>query len=358
MDHSILNDETYENFSRHIHGQVSEDRTPLNASVEVTMRCNLRCQHCYIPLSQRAASHPDELSLEEFRRIFSEFMDAGVFWLLLTGGEPLLRRDFLDIYDDAKQKGFIITLFTSGTLLNERIADHLAEYRPFAIEISLYGATEETYERITGVKGSFNRCMQGIKLINERDLPLKLKSPLMTLNAHELDSMIQFSESIGANFSFDPVINAGLDGDITQTRFRLSPEAIVEFEQHDERRAKTWPEKIASYEGKEINVPYMYTCGAGRKGFHMDAFGRLSMCISARPPSYDLRAGSFQEAWEEFFPKIINQEYHPDFKCVHCPLRMVCSQCPAMGLAEMGNTEVAVPFLCQLAHLRYEAFTK
>jgi radical SAM protein with 4Fe4S-binding SPASM domain len=358
MDHSVLNDQTYEIFSKALHERASQTRTPISATVEVTMRCNLHCQHCYIPIEQRTAKQSNELNLSEFKRVFSEFTDAGTLWLLFTGGEPFLRPDFLDIYDFAKQQGFIITIFTNGTLINERIADHLAEWHPFNMEISLYGSTRGTYETITGVPGSYQRCLRGIEHLLQRGLPLELKAPLMTLNAHELKDMIQLANNLGLSFHFDPVIAARINGDTGPTALRLPPEEIIQYELNDERRASTWPEKIASYKGKNIDVPAMYTCGAGRTSFHMDAFGQLSLCLSARSPNYNLRDGQFTEAWQDFFPNVLALEYQPDFECLSCPLRMICSQCPAMGLTEMGDPQSVVPFICQLAHLRAEAFGK
>jgi len=100
----------------------------------------------------------------------------------------------------------------------------------------------------------------------------------------------------------------------------------------------------------------MYTCGAGRTSFHIDANGKLSLCLSARTPSFDLRQGSFQEGWDRFIPGVLALEYSQAFACSGCELRTVCAQCPAMGLAEFGDPEAQVPFICQLAHLRQEAF--
>ena len=201
MDCNSLHSLSYGDFSDKLQARVRKERIPLNGSLEVTLRCNLRCEHCYLPFSQRSGSSNGELSLAEIQRIFSEIADAGCLWLLLTGGEPFLRRDFLEIYDDAKRKGFIITIFTNGTLINQRIADHLAEWRPFEIEISLYGATQATYESVTGVPGSYARCRNGIDLLLERGLPLYLKSVLITLNEHELEQMQQLSKSLGVIFS-------------------------------------------------------------------------------------------------------------------------------------------------------------
>ncbi len=144
----------YAEFSDWLRRLVGDQRIPVSGSIDVTMRCNLRCQHCYIPCETRAAqSEPEpELSLAEIQRMLDEFADAGCFWLLLTGGEPFLRKDFLDIYAHAKRKGMVLTIFTNGTLLTPQTADYL---RNCAInwQISLYGATQATYERVTGIPG-------------------------------------------------------------------------------------------------------------------------------------------------------------------------------------------------------------
>jgi len=187
----------YGEFSEWLHQRVADQHIPISGSLEVTTRCNLRCQHCYIPGEWRANRSDTQLSLGEIKRILDQLTDAGCLWLLLTGGEPLLRRDFLDIYDYAKRKGLILTIFTNGTLVTPRIADFLAEWRPFKIEITLYGATQETYERVTGIPGSYTCCRRGIDLLLERNLPLSLKTIVMTLNHHELDEMKLLSTRLG-----------------------------------------------------------------------------------------------------------------------------------------------------------------
>ena len=126
--------------------------------------------------------------------MLDELVEMGCFWLLYTGGEIFARKDFLEIYTYAKKKGFLITLFTNGTIINEQIADYLAEWPPFAIEITLYGRTRETYEALTAIPGSYDRCLRGIKLLKERGLPLKLKTVATSINKHEVLAMRQFAE--------------------------------------------------------------------------------------------------------------------------------------------------------------------
>ncbi|HEY7169095.1 MAG TPA: radical SAM protein, partial [Candidatus Binatia bacterium] len=157
---------SYAAYSADIHQRAALERLPINGTIEVTRRCPLSCLHCYnnLPMQDRVARE-SELSFEEHCRILDEITEAGCVWLLYTGGEIFARRDFLDIYTYAKRKGLIITLFTNGTMITPAIADHLAEWRPFAIEITLYGRSKETYERVTGIPGSYERCRRGIDLI-------------------------------------------------------------------------------------------------------------------------------------------------------------------------------------------------
>ena len=144
------------------------------------------------------------------------------------GGEIFARKDFLEIYTYAKKKGFLITLFTNGTIINEQIADYLAEWPPFAIEITLYGRTRETYEALTAIPGSYDRCLRGIKLLKERGLPLKLKTVATSINKHEVLAMRQFAEEeLGVEFKMDGQINPRIDCSQSPLAVRLTPEEVV-----------------------------------------------------------------------------------------------------------------------------------
>ena len=157
---------SYGAFSADLHHRQSGKRAPMQVSIEVTRRCPLECQHCYnnLPMGDQAA-RSREMTTEEHFKMLDELVEMGCFWLIYTGGEIFARKDFLDIYTYAKKKGFLITLFTNGTLITEKIADYLVEWPPFAIEITLYGRTRETYEALTQIPGSYDRCLRGIKLL-------------------------------------------------------------------------------------------------------------------------------------------------------------------------------------------------
>ena len=191
----LMEQVAYGAFSVDLHQRQSGQRVPLQVSIEVTRRCPLECLHCYnnLPMDDMDAKRR-ELSKEEHFRVLDQLVEMGCFWILYTGGEIFARKDFLEIYTYAKQKGFLVTLFTNGTIMTEEIADYLAEWPPFAIEITLYGRTRETYEALTAIPGSYDRCLRGIKLLKERKLPLKLKTVATSVNKHEVLAMRHFAE--------------------------------------------------------------------------------------------------------------------------------------------------------------------
>src|SRR5881628_2305408 len=155
--------------------KVAGGRYPLLGQWELTCRCNLHCVMCYTDCFNTPDRLREELTLAEILRVMDEIHEAGCLELILTGGEPLARKDFLDIYAYAKQKGFLVTVFTNGTLLNERLVEFWTQYPPAMIEISFHGLTKQSFERITQGLGSYDRCREGIRLILERKLPLTLK---------------------------------------------------------------------------------------------------------------------------------------------------------------------------------------
>lgn len=341
----------YSEFSKHIHDKTVAKRIPLDGGIELTFRCNLKCVHCYVAYE----SKKEEMSYKQICHVLDEITDAGCLWLLITGGEPLVRNDFLDIYTYAKKKGLIITLFTNGTLITPRVADHLKEWPPFSVEITLYGVSRETYERVTGVAGSFGRCMRGIDLLLERKVPLKLKTMVMTLNRDELWNIKKYAEDLGVEFRFDPILNAKLDGSKAPCQLRISPEEVIKLDLADDKRVKSWKEFCERFWGP-AQTDKLYICGAGINSFHIDPYGELSVCIISRMPSYSLWKRSFHEAWYEFIPEVRSQKPKDDYKCGKCDLLSLCGQCPGWAQLENGNPEDPVEYLCQIAHLRAKAF--
>jgi radical SAM protein with 4Fe4S-binding SPASM domain len=300
-----------------------------------------------------------ELTYDEHCRILDEIVASGCLWLLYTGGEIFARPDFLDIYTYAKKKGLLITLFTNATLITPRIADYLAEWRPFSIEITIYGRTKETYERVTGVKGSYERSMRGIHMLKERGLPLKLKTMAITPNKHEIWDMKRFAEKeLGVEFKFDAMINPRIDPSPTPLAVRLTPEEVVALDLGDPKRMVEWGRFCAQFNGQPQPPEHfdeLYQCGGGINSFAVDPYGTMSICVLSHQDGYDLRAGSFQEGWKHFLAKVRQKKIRKQTKCLSCEVKAMCGMCPANGELENQDPEEPIDFMCQVAHLRVKA---
>jgi radical SAM protein with 4Fe4S-binding SPASM domain len=348
---------SYGEFSLGIQKQTANRRVPLLGTIEISHRCNLACAHCYnnLPVIDHEAAGA-ELSVDEYRGILDELADLGCLWLLFTGGEVFARPDFLEIYTYAKRKGFIITIFTNATAITPKIADALAEWRPFRIEITLYGATRETYERVTRRPGSFERCLRGIRLLSERDLPISLKTMALTLNRHEIAAMERFAkEELRLGFKFDAMINPRIDRSLSPLAVRLSASDVVGLDAGHEARRCEWEEFAAKY----TSLPHtpeeehnLYHCGGGMNSFAIDPAGRMRICQLSQRDAYDLRQGTFREGWEHFLVSVRKRRIARPTKCTRCQIKAMCGMCPAMGELENGDPEKPVDFLCRTAHLR------
>jgi len=223
-----------------------------------------------------------------------ELAEAGTLELCLTGGEPLARSDFFQLYEHAIRCGFLITVFSNGTLITEAHADRFAALRPHRIEISLHGMTPETFERITLGQGSYNRCLQAIRLLLDRQLPLVLKSTAMTLNRHEVLAIKQYVESLGSvGYKLGEEMRPELDGGAGPFQYALSEQDLDDLNQQD---PELWSDACRL---DSVEPP---PCQSGMQRFHIDAYGQLQLCSGNRRQSYDLRTGSFKTGFFEVLP--------------------------------------------------------
>lgn len=348
----------YNRFSAHLHQKFTGKRTPVEVSIEVTRRCPLECLHCYNNLAMGdQAARKAELTFEEHCRLLDELVEVGCLWVLYTGGEVFGRKDFPQIYKEAKKRGFLVTIFTNGTLITPKIADMLAEWRPFAIEITLYGATKETYEALTQIPGSYDRCRKGIDLLLDRRLPLKLKTVPTTVNRHEIYEMKRMAEEeFGVEFKFDPLVNPRIDCSASPLAVRLSPEEVVALDFHETKRREEY-RRLATHDlqgtsHEDRNPDHIYFCGGGLRSCAIDPYGNMSICVISQQETYSWRTSSFQDGWNSFLLNTRKKPKTRATRCDHCRLQSLCSMCPANGELEAGDPESPVDFLCQVAHLR------
>lgn len=270
------------------------DRFPLACQWEITCRCNLHCVMCYTDCFNRPEKIRQELPTGEILRIMDELAEAGCLELCLTGGEPLTRPDFFQLYEYATRLGFLVTLFTNGTLITEPVADRLAALPPHRIEISLHGLTEDTFETITLGRGSFQRCRQAIAWLIERRIPLTLKTTAMTLNHQEILAIKQYVEGLGTvHYKLGEEMRPALDGSREPFQFAMPPKALDDLNKQDPQLWKETCQKQA-----QDTLP----CRSGMQRFHIDAYGFLQLCSGNRTQGYDLRKGLFKEGFYDHLP--------------------------------------------------------
>jgi radical SAM protein with 4Fe4S-binding SPASM domain len=332
--------------------QLKGRRYPLSGMFELTARCNLNCVHCYInqPAGCQKA-RKEELTTEGAKQVLDKMADVGCLFLAFTGGEPLLRPDFPEIYKHAVQNGMLVTLFSNGTLITPQIADLFSEYRPRLVEITQYGATKETYESVTRVPGSYGKCLRGIDLLLARDVRLYLKTMVLTLNQHELEDMKAFAEERQLEFRFDGYLWPRLDGGRGPLAYQIPLDDLAALDIDDPERAKNWRKQADANKGQALRSDYLYTCGAGIRNFFIDSAGKMSICGMSRRVAYDILHGSFEEAWQKL-GALRHERRKQDTPCRTCVIGALCTLCPGLSYAMHGDEEAMVDLMCALAHQR------
>jgi len=345
-------------FIRRFSQKSAQFRVPLSGSIDLTHRCNLRCVHCFL------GDHADqsrvscrEMNTGKILSLIDEITEAGCLFLLITGGEPLLRKDFAAIYRHTKMNGLLVTLFTNGTLITDEILALFDDLPPHFVEISLYGATSHTYERISGVEGSFERCMTGIQRLLDHGFDTRIKTVLMTLNRHEFSDIENIAKALGVRFRFDAAIFPCTDGRKYPLDLRVSPEDAVEMEFSDSERARGWLEYFLKYQ-LQPSFNKLYSCGAGITGFHIDPYGKLQPCLMANHFQYDLLTGDFLTGWKDVISGIHEKKLGRTYSCSNCEKRYLCGFCPAFHRLENGAEDLCSEYLCAIGNQRFEQLNK
>ncbi|MBP7867860.1 MAG: radical SAM protein [Acidobacteria bacterium] len=329
-----------------------KQKIPLSGALELTRRCNLRCAHCYLGHGASRLVHPgEELGTDRWLSLIDEMTAAGCLTLLLTGGEPLLREDFTSIYRRARENGLLVVVFTNGTLVTEDLLRLFQKFPPVEVEVSLYGASATTFDRVTGMPGSYEQCMRGIKALLSNGIRVNLKTILMTLNHHELVDMENMARELGVGFRFDSAITPCLNGDDSPLELRVTPEEIVAREMEDTSRRERWRKHYEKC--KDITLGNrLYGCSAGYTSFYVDASGRIQPCQMTGDLGFDLFDGSFLEGWKKITERIGDLKAEADFACRDCKTINLCGYCPAFFRLETGRADIRSEFLCRIGELR------
>lgn len=340
----------YKRFSWKTHKKNWLLRRPNVCQFELTFACGLRCKHCYTDCYNRPAYLKKELDTQEVKFILDKVYKAGVVWLCFTGGDPLTRQDFLDIYSYAKDKGFIVTVFTSGYSVSREIVKYLKKRMPFVIEMTLNAATKESYEKISQVKGSFEKVMEGINLITKFKLPLKIKTQITQDNLGEVSKIKKFIQGRGLNFRPSIDLHARLNGDLTPCNLRISSNEILSLD-----GVKHIPDndcRLSPPTAHRQPPTNLFNCAiGGGDGFHVDPYGNTFSCNLLRKPSFNLLKVDVEYALDRLLPLVRDKKFTRDSECNGCNLREFCRSCPGRAYVETRDMQAPIEYYCELAKL-------
>lgn len=340
-----------------LHSRAAQERRPLNGTFELTERCNLDCRMCYVcrPAGDSAV-RKKELSAEQWLSLAREAKEAGMLFLLLTGGEPFLRPDFFAIYEPLTRMGFVLTLFTNGTLITDAVAKRLAQAPPSRTEVTLYGATAATYEAITGVAGSYALCCRGIETLVKRRVPLLVKTTLTRQNIAELEAMRQMAHNWGVLFSAAWLLSKRRDRAVSGTEeCRLPVDECIALEAADRASALEWTEAALREQLPEREKNFF--CQAGRAAFVVTPSGEMNACLDLPMPAAKPLETGFVAAWEQV-KKFVDAVPPVAKECSACDARGYCPRCPAWSYLETETMTEPVPYLCEIARTRKARYEK
>lgn len=340
-----------------------ESRTPVSGTFELLPACNMRCRMCYIQHTPRREElKPAEFWTELFERAIAE----GLLYPLLTGGEPFLYPEIEPLYERIAVMPVHLCINTNATLLDRNRVAWLAKKPPRMINISLYGASDETYARLCGNPNGFTQVMRAFKLLNEYGIPFRVHSVMVPENAEDYTKIIEICNSIRApltmaNYMFPSIRK---DNGNAAAEDRFAPEALADsslryMKDHFKGKEQEYARQIALY-CAAFNRPEIYSlhgnngvaCKGGRCTFWVDWRGRLSACGIHNQPAIDLSTMPFAQAWKQVVAQTDNVRISE--KCKTCRYRCICLVCPAAAFCETGAMDGTPEYLCAFC----EAYAK
>lgn len=337
--------------------RASAAQRPITGTLELLPICNMNCDMCYIRLSRTEMEKKGRMrTADEWISMGEEMERAGVLFLLLTGGEPLLFPDFRRLYLSLKERGMILTVNTNGTLIDADWAAFFGENKPRRINITLYGADDRAYEMLCHYPGGFEKTVQGIRLLKERGVDVKINGSVTKSNRNDMEKLYAIGRELGAPVHMDTYMLPGIHERKLpfEAQSRLEPEEAAAAEMEMLRNEMN-PEAFRMYVRqmllqikKEGNVySEGITCMAGNCSFAVNWQGEMRPCVTLEEPSVPVFETGFESAWQQISEKV--KAYRVNEKCRQCRLRPVCKTCVASARLETGEYDGLPEYLCRYA---------
>jgi radical SAM protein with 4Fe4S-binding SPASM domain len=323
---------------------------PLNASIEITLRCNIRCLHCYNfdRDEPRAACDKPELSTEEILALMGDLRAAGCLFLMLTGGEILSRPDLFVFLDRARELNLAVQLLTNGTMLRPGVAARLASYENLhGVSVSLYGATPEVHDAITQVRGSWRRTWDGVQRLKGLGVAVRLKFIVMRQNAHEVEAMRAQGDARGFAYMVDLTITSRHDGSDGSLATRVDRTQLEQLYRG--------PLRDLAIRGKTETTEDSFPCNCARGNVGISATGDVVPCVSVPWTAGNIREQSFADIWKSapVFQQIRGFKMADYAQCTPCAHKNHCQRSRGAALTASGSYTGVDPFVCATAEVAH-----
>ena len=344
----------------YLHSKGARLGLPISGNFELTARCNFRCPMCYVHLTEgQVAERGSELTAAQWLGIAEAAKNKGMIFALLTGGEPLVRKDFFEIYDGMREMGILVSINTNGSLLTGETLERFLEAPPNRFNISLYGGSNETYRRMCGAP-AYDTVRENIRRLREAGVDVSLNLSITPFNKEDLEKIYTDAQLLdvnvrGSSYMYPPV---RVNDEEYGCGNRLSAEESAKYAVQWDKLRFTEAEfsQRAENMGKLAGIPQDgcpmeegegVRCRAGRSSFWITWQGDMMPCgMMTGPVVHPLETG-FDAAWESL--RAQTAEIRTPGKCSNCDYREVCGVCPAVCYTETGSFAQVPEYVCRRA---------
>ncbi len=348
--------------SDYLYQKASVQKVPLGATLELTPVCNFSCKMCYVRKTpqQLRCEGKELIDHRRWLELAQQMKQAGTLYILLTGGEPFLYPHFRELYEALHDMGFLLSINTNASMIDETVMQWLKQRAPTRMNVTLYGASRETYGRICANPDGYDRAVQAILWLKEAGIPVVINGSMIPENADDLEKIMQFGKSLDLNtristYMFPPVRRQAEDTDsrftpqesakmfMRRSRCQFSEEALVRmFRKQETTTFDDW--------GMQADC---MTCRAGRSSFFLSWEGKMTACgLFSFPLETEPFREPFLQCWQKLTERVRSVTVLAH--CKGCALRHICNPCAATVYAECSDVNGKPDYLCELARLNQE----
>ena len=345
-----------------MYDDASRNGVPIGGTFELTPLCNMNCRMCYIRMSRDEMEKQGRmLTAAQWLKLAEDAKNAGMLFLLLTGGEPFLYPGFRELYTQLKKMGFFVSINSNGTLLEGELLEWLIKDPPYRINITLYGASDEAYRELCGYDGGYSKVSEAIRRLKEAGVYVKLNGTLTPFNRKEIPKCFTFAQEnnvpieIGT-YMFPPMRR----DDKSFCRLDASDagkySARIDRLRYDDETFSARADEIKKclQNGSVSDMPAKFGCRAGRSSFWINWKGEMTPCGMLEAFRQDPLETGFDECWKRIKSNIDNCTALSG--CVSCEKRDICKVCPAIAYSEMGDFCKKPEYLCEYTESRIKEF--